>query len=245
MRGDETVNTIGYIVYKDIRTYYCKPPILGWGLLFPATFILAITLKHPGNPLTFLPGLIGMVALFGATTMEVIVIAFEKRLNSFERLLLAPISISSLVIAKILSGVLFSLTVSLIALLGMIFFLKLPVNCIVTLIFALFFSSLCFSSLGAFIALMVKEVYEAQIIINFLRFPMLFLCGVFFPISSLPRFLQPLSYLLPLTYAVDLLKISTTNMNFMFNVTIDLVVLIFFTIVLILGSIHSSIKGIK
>ena len=34
---------------------------------------------------------------------------------------------------------------------------------------------------------------------------MIFLCGLFFPVSKLPVFLRPLSYVLPLTYGADLL----------------------------------------
>lgn len=41
---------------------------------------------------------------------------------------------------------------------------------------------------------------------NVNRFPMLFLCGLFIPISQLPVVLRPLSYGVPLTYRVDLLK---------------------------------------
>ena len=48
-----------------------------------------------------------------------------------------------------------------------------------------------------------KEVFEAQTFSNFFRFPMLFLCGLFFPIAALPVFLRPLSFLLPLTYGAD------------------------------------------
>jgi ABC-2 type transport system permease protein len=35
---------------------------------------------------------------------------------------------------------------------------------------------------------------------------MLFLCGLFIPVSTLPIFLRPLSFILPLTYGVDILK---------------------------------------
>jgi ABC-2 type transport system permease protein len=35
---------------------------------------------------------------------------------------------------------------------------------------------------------------------------MIFLCGLFFPIDALPMLLRPLSYVLPLTYGVDILK---------------------------------------
>jgi len=61
------------------------------------------------------------------------------------------------------------------------------------------------SFLGLFIAVAVSEVFEAQTFSNFFRFPMVFLCGLFFPIEKLPVFLKPLSYALPLTYGVDVL----------------------------------------
>jgi ABC-2 type transport system permease protein len=56
------------------------------------------------------------------------------------------------------------------------------------------------------IAVAVSEIFEAQTIYNFFRSPMIFLCGLFFPITKLPVFLKPLSYVLPLTYGVDILR---------------------------------------
>ena len=62
--------------------------------------------------------------------------------------------------------------------------------------------------LGLLIAVSVSEVFEAQTFSNFIRFPMLFLCGLFIPLERLPVFVRPLSYALPLTYGVDILKAS-------------------------------------
>ena len=59
--------------------------------------------------------------------------------------------------------------------------------------------------LGLLIAVSVTEVFEAQTFSNSFRFPMLFLCGLFVPVASLPVWLRPLSYLLPLTYGADAL----------------------------------------
>ena len=59
--------------------------------------------------------------------------------------------------------------------------------------------------LGLFIAVAVSEVFEAQTFSNFFRFPMIFLCGLFFPIAKLPVFLKPVAYALPLTYGADVL----------------------------------------
>jgi ABC-2 type transport system permease protein len=45
--------------------------------------------------------------------------------------------------------------------------------------------------LGLLIAVSAKQVFEAQTFSNFFRFPMLFLCGLFVPLSSLPVFVRP------------------------------------------------------
>jgi Predicted membrane protein len=65
-----------------------------------------------------------------------------------------------------------------------------------------------FSSMGALFSVSVKEVFEAQTLLNLPRFLMVFLCGVVYPISALPDGLQLLARLLPLTYTVQGLRIS-------------------------------------
>ncbi|MEW6686544.1 MAG: ABC transporter permease [Candidatus Edwardsbacteria bacterium] len=65
-----------------------------------------------------------------------------------------------------------------------------------------------FSALGAFLCVMVKEVFEAQTLLNLPRFLMIFLSGVVYPISKMPLALQYLSYVLPLTYTVEGLRLS-------------------------------------
>jgi ABC-2 type transport system permease protein len=62
---------------------------------------------------------------------------------------------------------------------------------------------LAHSALGALVAVSVKEVFEAQTLSNYLRFPMVFLCGVFLPVAAMPLPIQVIAHLLPLTYAVD------------------------------------------
>jgi ABC-2 type transport system permease protein len=54
-------------------------------------------------------------------------------------------------------------------------------------------------------------VFEAQTFSNFFRFPMMFLCGLFIPISNLPALVRPLSFMLPLTYGADVLRFSINH----------------------------------
>jgi ABC-2 type transport system permease protein len=92
--------------------------------------------------------------------------------------------------------------------------------------------------LGLLIAVSASEVFEAQTFSNFFRFPMLFLCGLFFPISSLPVFLRPLSYLLPLTYGADILHGAIDGQN-MLPLALDFSVMAVFCIILFYFSIRN------
>jgi ABC-2 type transport system permease protein len=60
---------------------------------------------------------------------------------------------------------------------------------------------------------------------------MIFLCGLFFPIASLPVFLRPLSYLLPLTYGADILHGAIYGRN-MLPLAMDFLLITVFGIVL-------------
>jgi ABC-2 type transport system permease protein len=93
---------------------------------------------------------------------------------------------------------------------------------------------------GLFIAVYVSEVFEAQIFSNFLRFPMLFLCGLFFPLDLLPVFLRPIAYLLPFTYGADLVKYAILHREFI-PVGVSLLLLVAFT----LGLFYVSYRNIK
>ena len=176
-----------YIGLKDLRAYYFKPPNISWGILFPFAFVLAFAIRNPGDLRGLIPGLVALTLLFGTSSMEAIVIAFERRVGSLERLLLAPVRLPALLAGKLLGGMVFGLTVTLVVLvIVLIAFGANGVNWLL-LVLALLFSATAFSALGAFVSVAVKEVFEAQTLANFIRFPMMFLGGVFVPVDSLPR----------------------------------------------------------
>ncbi len=85
--------------------------------------------------------------------------------------------------------------------------------------------------LGLFIAVSVSEVFEAQTLSNFFRFPMVFLCGLFIPVKELPLILRPFSYAAPLTYGTDILK-SAINGNGHMSPFISFLALIGFSLAL-------------
>ncbi|NCC97839.1 MAG: ABC transporter permease, partial [Synergistales bacterium] len=117
-----------------------------------------------------------------------------------------PLSLEALMAAKTSGAIVFGVLNGMIPfLMGTFIYDLSQVSALYVGFVGLLMSAVC-TFLGLFIAVSVKEVFEAQTLSNFFRFPMLFLCGLFFPIEVLPVFLRPLSYLLPLTYGADLLR---------------------------------------
>jgi ABC-2 type transport system permease protein len=201
----DDLRCIYHIAAKDMRTYYLKPPAVSWGMVFPVAWTLAFYLRNPSNFDDLIPGLIAMTILFSTTAAEAVVINFELRLGSLERLLLAPVSTDSVLLGKVLGGFLFGLLMTSMVTLGTVLGLDLHPDLLALIPVALI-SLLVFSSMGALFSVFFKEVFEAQTFLNLPRFFMVFLCGVVYPISAMPSWLQRISHLMPLTYTVEGLR---------------------------------------
>jgi ABC-2 type transport system permease protein len=204
------------ILMKDMKNYYLKPPNISWGLIFPFAWTLMFFLRSekPLEIIEILPGVMSLSVLFGTTSMLAVTITFERKSRSFERLLLAPISLNLLMLSKTFGAIMFGIINALFPAIFASFFVDLSnVNWGGTVLSVLLIA-VTSTFLGLFISVSVSEVFEAQTFSNFIRFPMMFLCGLFFPIEKLPIFIRPISFILPLTYGADMLKNSINNSGF-------------------------------
>jgi ABC-2 type transport system permease protein len=130
-----------------------------------------------------LPGLIAVSVLFGTTSLLAVTVTFEKKGRSFERLLLAPIPLELLMLVKTTSAILFGVANAFVPVVVAALLTDLSGLNWATLVSAVVLIAISSTFLGLFIAVSVSEVFEAQTFSNFFRFPMLFLCGLFFPIG--------------------------------------------------------------
>jgi ABC-2 type transport system permease protein len=196
------------ILAKDMRTYYLKPPNVSWGLIFPLAWTGMFFIKSGSgldSIMGLLPGVVAISILFGTTSMLAVTVTFEKKNRSFERLLLAPIPFELLMLAKTSGAILFGVANAFVPVVMAAFLADLSSVAWRVFVPAVIMIAVASTFLGLFIAVAVSEVFEAQTFSNFFRFPMIFLCGLFFPIEKLPVFLKPLSYAFPLTYGADVL----------------------------------------
>jgi ABC-2 type transport system permease protein len=229
------------IVRKDMLAYYLKPPNISWGLIFPVAWTGMFFIKSGSgleSILTLLPGVIAISILFGTTSMLAVTVTFEKKNRSFERLLLAPIPLELLMFAKTGGAIFFGVVNAFVPIILALFLADLSQVAWVTVFSAVVLIAISSTFLGLFIAVSVSEVFEAQTFSNFFRFPMIFLCGLFFPITSIPALIRPLSYLLPLTYGVDILQGVIDSKNIM-SLALDFAIIAGFCVVLFYISLRN------
>ncbi|MBN2300945.1 MAG: ABC transporter permease [Lentisphaerae bacterium] len=230
------------ILLKDMRSYYIKPPNISWGLLFPMVWIAMFSIRSGlgmDSLPALLPGLVALSILFGTTSVLSVTVTFEKKGRSFERLLLAPISLEVLMLAKTAGAIFFGVINAFVPFVIAYFLTDLSGIHWATLIPAVILIAVSSTFLGLFIAVSVQEVFEAQTFSNFFRFPMIFLCGLFFPIEQIPIWLRPLSYLLPLTYGADALHHAILCRQTHMTLAVDFGLLTMFCILLFAASLHN------
>lgn len=229
------------ILAKDMRSYYLKPPNISWGIIFPLAWTGMFFIRSGSgleSVLGLLPGVMTISILFGTTSMLAVTITFEKRSRSFERLLLAPISLELLMLAKTSGAIVFGIANAFVPIVIAAFLADLSGIAWSLVIPAIILIGVVSTFLGLFIAVSVSEIFEAQTFSNFFRFPMIFLCGLFFPIMSLPVFIRPLSFVLPVTYGVDILH-GAINGEHIMSFSLDFLILGAFCILLFVLSLRN------
>jgi len=86
--------------------------------------------------------------------------------------------------------------------------------------------ALAFLAIGYVIASYARTEESANAMTSIVQFPLMFLSGIFFPISFMPGWLQPVAALLPLTYLADALRQTMVGGAAYASLEIDALVLI-------------------
>ncbi len=219
------------IARKDMRIYYIKPNIIVSGLLFPLFMFLAFAIGRNAPPGTLIPGLISITLLFSASSIEPVSIPIERRVKTFDRLLSAPISLYSLVSGESLSGFLYSLGIACLPLaIGIIMFSTSIENAPVLAI-SMILTAFCFATLGTlFAAYPTENVGEVMSMLNTVRLPLIFISGVFIPITAMPQIGKDISLISPLTYGNDMIEYAYTGKS-LFSPLLDIAVLVIFILI--------------
>jgi len=154
-----------------------------------------------------LPILASMLIALSAVLSLVTIVSIYREGGILKRLRATPLRpytiLSAHVIVKLLlTAVTFGATV----LIGRRYYAVDDSVPVVAFTIALMFTTVCVLSIGFLIASVVPTARFAQPIGSIILYPMLGLSGLFVPIHAMPPVLQAASSVLPLTYAVSLLR---------------------------------------
>lgn len=143
----------------------------------------------------------GMFGMVGLVEM--------RRKGLMKRLRMTPANMGIFGLSDMIMRLLFSIIqIILLSLIGVfVFGASLYLN-FASLIVVFLIGALSFNALGYFISSLSKTTEAYMGVANITSFIMMFLSGVFFPIESMPDWLQPVSNILPLTYFAEGLRDS-------------------------------------
>ena len=225
------------IVKKNIRIYYSKGPVIIFGLLVPFFLFLSFYIGRNLPAETLIPGLLGMTAFFTATSVGPAIIPWEARAKTLERLISSPISLWAIFLGDVFSSFIFGAFVSVFPIIvGLLIGIEM-VNLLV-LALGVVLATFCFASLSILLSSYPPTDTPAGVMMisSMIKFPLVFISGIFIPINELPVWGRTLSLISPLTYFTDLARNSMQGRSY-YPVELDLAVLLIFAVVFLAAAI--------
>ena len=213
---------------KNIRIYYTKAPVVIFGLLFPLFMFLSFYMGRGIDLCLYFPGLLAMSLFFTASSVGPLITPWEKQAGTYERLLSFPVSISTIILGDVAAGLFFGVAINTIVCIIGLVFLKYTVH-ILILITGSLLGSFCFASLGVLLASpSVRSPSHIMMFSSLIRFPLIFISGIFIPLDNLKGIGKGLTYFSPITYLVDILNRSFKGESNI-SLTVDFTALLLFS----------------
>ena len=225
------------VAVKDIKVYYLKPGMIMFGLMMPFFMFFSFSVKREMAAAQGVARLLALTTFFTAASTGPFIIPLERRLGTYDRLLAAPMSLLSLLLGKIAVGAFFAIAVSLVALVVGVTVFGATVSSPGFLIAGVIIGSFSFSTLGLiFGSIPTRNPGDVQMPSTLLRWGLLFISGVFVPLTEMGGVARALAYVSPLTYAQDLMNYAVLD-SALLNPWLDVTVLLLGCVVFLLPSL--------
>ncbi|HEV2074508.1 MAG TPA: ABC transporter permease [Thermomicrobiales bacterium] len=174
----------------------------------------------------FIPGILGMSLMnSGIIGISTAFVSFREK-GILRRIKVTPFALWKFILARIVAALVISLVTSgiLIGIGWLIWDLTVRGNPLLV-IAVLVVVSMAMLAIGYAIAAFARNTETAATYANMVTFPMMFLSGVFFPLGSMPDWLQPLISIMPLKYGVEALREPMLYGNGLGTIWQDLLIL--------------------
>ena len=229
------------------QTY--KTP-LNYSLAQVAPYNVQTTGIVPGQTTNYFefvaPGIMGMVVMMSLMTGLPHAISFEREVGTLDGMLAAPVHRMSILGGKVIAQTTRGMMQGIIVLaLSIVLFGVVVQGSIALILGILLLGVFSLVGLGVLITSFTSTEETATMIMMTLTFPMMFLSGVFFPISQMPQFMQVIAQFLPLTYTISALRQVVVLGVGVPAISRDIVILFGFGIVLLSAALVAFEHAMK
>jgi ABC-2 type transport system permease protein len=206
---------VGYInqIAGRFAQDYQRERLSAAGSLLPAGLPAIVLERRPwyntdlDSQWFFVPGVIGNLILIMVVSLTAFAVVREREIGTLEQLMVTPIGRLEFILGKTLPFFLIGLLdTTLVSVVGTLWFgVPFRGSLAVLAIGAILFI-LCMLGIGLFISTISMTQQQAMVSGFFFNMPAITFSGFGTPISSMPEFLQWLTYLNPLRYFLEVLR---------------------------------------
>ena len=226
------------IAKKDLRIYYKRGPVVIFGLIMPFFLFLAFLIGRNMPIEQLFTGLLGMTIFFSSMSIGPAIVPFEARSKTLERLVSTPLSVWAMLIGDIIASFLYGLFISIVPVtIGLVS----GVNIIHSLVLflSMILAAFCFASFGILLSAYPPTDIPSTVMMisNLVKFPLVFISGVFIPILEMQGWLRIIASFSPLTYFTDLVNYCTQDTNY-YSIFVDFVALASFSLLFLILAIQ-------
>jgi ABC-2 type transport system permease protein len=187
-------------------------------LVRPISIINEPLISSSASSFQFLaPGFVALTVVTGSLIGVATSISKEKEQGTMDGLLVAPVSHISIIAGKVIAQTVRGMIQGTITLvLSVLIFNVTIYGSPIIMVIVMFLGTASFVGVGIVVSTVAPDQETANVMASLLQFPMMFLCGIIFPIEQLPSWMQLIGKALPLYYAADALRkvvILNASMN--------------------------------
>jgi len=208
--------TIWVIAYRELLRFVQDKPRMFSSFSMPIIFLIIfgagfgrlIGQMMPGvDYIQFMyPGILAMTVLM-TSIMSGVSIVWDREFGFLKEVLVSPLNRSGVLAGKAVGAATIAIIQGAIMLvLAPIVNVPINLGTVLALLPLLLILSLALSGLGLLIGARMRSQQGFQIVMQLVIFPMMFLSGIFFPVSGVATWLEVLSKLNPVTYGIDAIR---------------------------------------
>jgi ABC-2 type transport system permease protein len=225
--------------YREFKVFFREKSRIVSSIVFPLLIFFAVG-RGLGPSVSIgvdyqsyiFPGILSMMLIqssifFGAY------IVWDRKVDFLKEVLVAPITRTTIFFGKVLGGATDSMIQgTVILLIGAFVGLSFNISVVMMSLVFMFITVVGMVSVGLIMGSLMESPHGFGLISGFLVWPLFFFSGALFPIDNLPAWLKTITYVDPITYAVDGLRGSMLGLS-SFPLIFDFGILVFFAAVMI------------